>query len=346
MTPGGEPATLGVAVIGYGYWGPNLVRNFSEAGGARVRMVSDLRPERLALVKTRYPDVEVTTDHLRAMDDPAVQAVAIATPVSTHYELVLKAMERGKHVMVAKPLADTSERAWRLVEEAARRRVVLHVDHTFLYTGAVRRIRELVRAGELGAVHYYDAVRVNLGLFQHDVNVIWDLAVHDLSILDFVLPMRPRAVSAIGTSHVPGEPEDIAYVTLFYEDNFIAHAHVSWLAPVKVRRTLIGGSRRMVVYDDLAPDEKVKVYDSGIEVRPGSTDAYRMLIDYRVGDMWAPKVSRTEALHVEVEEFLRCVRAGTQPESGGEMGARLVTLLEAATRSMSRRGEIVELPAS
>jgi predicted dehydrogenase len=336
----------GVGVIGYGYWGPNLVRNFADAAGAEVVAVSDLRPERLAAARSRLPGFLVTADHREVIDHPAVQAVAVATPVSTHFEIAMQALERGKHVLAAKPLAATGEEPFRLVQEAQRRRLVLLVDHTFLYTGAVRRIRDLVRSGELGEVRYYDAVRVNLGLFQHDVNVIWDLAVHDLSILDYVLPLRPRAISAMGTSHVPGEPQNIAYVTLLYDSSFIAHCNVSWVAPVKVRRTLIGGSRRMILYDDLEPDEKVKVYDSGIVATPGSTDAYRMMIDYRVGDMWAPKVARTEALQEEVDEFLRCIATGATPESSGEMGVRLVTLLEAATRSLARRGEVIELPAS
>ena len=332
-----------VGVIGYGYWGPNLVRNFSEARGSSVVCVSDLKPERLALAAARYPGIRTTTDHLDLVRDTAVDAVAIATPLSTHFELAMCALEAGKHLLVAKPLAGTSDQAQRLVEAAERRGRVLLVDHTFVYTGAVRKIRELIGQGGLGEVHYYDAVRVNLGLFQHDVNVIWDLAVHDLSILDYILPVPPRAVSAIGMSHVPGSPENIAYLCLLFDGTFIAHVHVNWLAPVKVRRTLIGGSRKMVLYDDLEPSEKVRVYDSGVTVTSEPDDIHRMLFGYRVGDMWAPQFSRTEALAVEVEDFLDCIRHGSQPVSDGRMGARLVRVLEAANASIQRRGEIVEL---
>lgn len=332
-------------MIGYGYWGPNLVRNFSEAPGSRVVAVSDLRGDRLRQAEDRYPGALATADPRELIDNASVDAVAIATPVSTHFDLALRALEAGKHVLVAKPMTNTSGEAQRLVEEAARRGLVLMVDHTFVYAGAVRKIHELLSRGELGDIYYYDSVRVNLGLFQHDVNVIWDLAVHDLSIMDYVLASRPRAVSAVGMSHVAGGTENIAYLTLFFEGRFMAHVHVNWLAPVKVRRTLIGGSRKMIVYDDLEPSEKVKLYDSGITVQNGTDAVYRMLIDYRVGDMWAPKISRAESLQVEAVEFLDCIRSGARPASDGESGLRLVRLLEAASASMAKRGEIVELPS-
>jgi predicted dehydrogenase len=218
------------------------------------------------------------------------------------------------------------------------------VDHTFVYTGAVRKIREVVEAGDLGDIYYYDSVRVNLGLFQHDVSVIWDLAVHDLSILDYVLPARPRAVSATGVSHVSGEPENIAYLTLFFDEGLIAHVHVNWLAPVKVRRTLIGGSRKMIVYDDIEPSEKVKIYDRGISVSDQTTEGvYNMLVSYRTGDMWAPKLDLTEALRLEVSHFLDCVARGERPLTDGEAGLRVVRIMEAATRSMREQGRPVEL---
>src|SRR5437588_1125631 len=256
-----------VGVIGYGYWGPNLVRNLAEVEGFRVTTVSDMSESRLALARARYPSITTTTDCHRLIDDPAVDAVVIMTPVSTHYPLALEALQAGKHVLVAKPITASSEHAVHLIEEAERRDLVLMVDHTFVYTDAVRRIKDLVDKGSLGRLYYYDSVRVNLGLFQHDVNVLWDLAVHDLSVMDYVLPDRPCAVAATGLSHVPGEPEDIAYLTLFFESQTIAHFHVNWLAPVKVRRTLIGGSRKMVVFDDLEPTEKVKVYDKGLNLK-------------------------------------------------------------------------------
>jgi predicted dehydrogenase len=335
-----------VGVIGYGYWGPNLVRNFAETPGARVVAVSDLRPERLALVQDRYPTTIIHSDYHLVLADPQIDAIVIATPVSTHFELAMHALRAGKHVLVEKPLAASSEESERLVEEAARRNRVLMVDHTFVYNGAVRKIRELVESEGLGETYYYDSVRVNLGLFQHDVNVIWDLAVHDLSIVDYVLPSQVRAVSATGMSHVPGEPENIAYLTLFFEGRLIGHIHVNWLAPVKVRRTLIGGSRKMIVYDDLEPSEKVKVYDKGITVNNSAESVYQMLIAYRTGDMWAPQLDITEALRTEALHFFHCIEKGERPITDGEAGLRVVRVLEAATRSMAERGRLVELAES
>lgn len=334
---------IGIGVIGYGYWGPNLVRNFAEAAGAKVVAVSDLRQERLRLASIRYPGIKVMTNHEELIVDPQVDAVAIATPVSTHYELARTALEAGKHVLVEKPLTASSQQAEHLIEEAARRNLVLMVDHTFVYTGAVRKIKDLVEHGELGEIYYYDSVRINLGIFQHDVNVIWDLAVHDLSIMDHVLPVPPIAVSATGMSHVPGSPENIAYMTLFFHGNLIAHIHVNWLAPVKLRSTLIGGSQKMIVYDDLEPSEKVKVYDKGIMVDKNGESLYQMLIGYRTGDMWAPRLDLTEALRTEVMHFLQCIENAARPLSDGEAGLRVVRMLEAATESMRAQGRLVQL---
>jgi predicted dehydrogenase len=335
-----------VAVVGYGYWGPNLVRNFAEQANARVVAVSDRRAERLALVERRYPGIRVTTDASTIIDASDVDAVVIATPVDFHFELAMAALRAGKHVLVEKPIASNSDQAARLVEEAARRRLVLMVDHTFVYTGAVTKIRELVTGGELGEVYYYDSTRVNLGLFQHDVNVLWDLAVHDLSIMDFVLARNPVAVSATGLAHVPGQPENIAYMTMFFDGPLIAHLHVNWLAPVKVRRTLLGGSRRMVVFDDLETSEKIKVYDKGISVNPSPENVYQMRVGYRTGDMWAPKLDVTEALAVEAAHFLDCVAGGARPITDGEAGLRVVRLLEAATASMADRGRLVGIDSA
>lgn len=332
-----------VGVIGYGYWGPNLVRNFMETPGARVGMVADLRSERLSSIPKRYPTIEVTTDPSALIASPAVDAVVVATPVSTHFDLALAAIEAGKHVLVEKPLASSSEQASRLIDEAARRNRVLMVDHTFVYTGAVQRIRDLVASGDIGDVYYYDSVRINLGLFQHDVNVLWDLAVHDLSIMDFVLARKPTAVSATGLAHVPGEPENIAYMTMFFEGRLLAHVHANWLAPVKVRQTLIGGSRRMIVFDDLEASEKVKIYDRGISVNPSPENIYQMLVGYRAGDMWAPQLPVGEALSVEARHFIDCIERSAAPTTDGHAGLRVVRLLEAATRSMERRGAVVDL---
>jgi predicted dehydrogenase len=334
---------INIGVIGYGYWGPNLVRNFAEISGAQVRTVSDFKPELLVKVQARYPTVKVTTNCRDIFADSKIDAVAIATPVSSHFDLALAALQAGKHVLVEKPMTVTSEQALRLIEEAQRRNLVLMVDHTFVYTAAVRKMRELIANNELGDIYYYDSVRVNLGLFQHDVNVLWDLAVHDLSIMNYLLQSQPYAVSATGISHVPGGPENIAYLTLFFDGNLIAHIHVNWLAPVKVRRTLIGGSQRMIVYDDLEPSEKVKVYDKGITINANSESMYQMLIGYRTGDMWAPHLDITEALRVEGLHFIRCIEQGEHPITDGKAGLDVVRILEAATQSMQKQGRLVEL---
>jgi predicted dehydrogenase len=332
-----------VGVIGYGYWGPNLVRNFAEVPGGRVGFVTDLRRERLDLASARYPYIKVSTDHRDLIRDPDIDAVVIATTVNTHFDLALAALEAGKHVLVEKPFTATAEEGQRLIAEAERRRLVLMVDHTFVYTPAVRKIRDLVAAAELGEIYYYDSVRINLGLFQHDVNVLWDLAVHDLSIMDYILAKQPVAVSATGLSHVPGRPENIAYMTMFFDGNLIGHVHANWLAPVKVRRTLLGGSKRMVVFDDLEASEKVKVYDRGISVNPSPENVYQMLVGYRTGDMWAPQLEVREALSAEAAHFLECVEHRKTPATDGHAGLRVVQLLEAATESMRRRGDTVPL---
>jgi len=336
---------LGIGIIGYGYWGPNLVRNFMEVGSARVVGVCDLRPERLAHVKARYPTIETTNDYRDLIRNSAIDAIAVATPVSSHFDLALAALRAGKHVLLEKPLTATAEQAKRLLDEAERNGRILMVDHTFVYTSAVRKIKEVVETGNLGEIYYYDSVRVNLGLFQHDVNVLWDLAVHDLSIMDHVIPTRPCAVSATGMSHVPGEPENVAFLTLFFENRLIAHMHVNWLAPVKVRRTLIGGSQKMIVYDDLEPSEKVKIYDKGITFNNNPENVYQMLIDYRMGDMWAPQLDLTEALRTEALHFIRCIEKSVPPITSGQEGLRVVQILEAATRSMAQRGHPVEWDA-
>ena len=334
---------INVGVIGYGYWGPNLVRNFSESADTNVVAVSDFKSDRLELVQRRYPRIQTTTDHRDLWKNPDIEAIVVATPVSSHFELAMGALKAGKHVLVEKPMTASYEEAQRLVEEADKRDLMIMVDHTFVYTGAVRKMAELVHTDQLGDIYYYDSVRVNLGLFQHDVNVIWDLAVHDLSIIEHVLPGQPRAVSATGISHVDGQPENIAYLTLFFDNNLIAHVHVNWLAPVKVRSTLIGGSKRMIVYDDLEPSEKVKVYDKGITITNDAQLRYEMLIGYRTGDMWAPHLDMTEALRAEVSHFVQCLESSQKPMTDGQAGLRVVQILEAATESMQNRGRPVNL---
>jgi predicted dehydrogenase len=334
---------LNVGIIGYGYWGPNVVRNFMASAEANVVMVADRAATRLEKVQALYPGVAVTTATEELIRDSRIDAVVIATPVDSHFDLALAALQAGKHVWVEKPIASTSDQAQRLIEEAARRNLVLHVDHTFVYTGAVRKLHELIRTEAFGPVRYYDSTRVNLGLFQHDVNVLWDLAVHDLSIMAHVLDEAPVAVSATGHSHLPGQPEYAAFLTVFFGGEMIAHINVNWLSPVKIRRTLVGGGSQMIVYDDLETSEKIKLYDKGITVNETPEDVRKLLISYRTGDLWSPKVAETEALAVEVEHFAACVRGEARPITGGEAGLQMVRILEAANQSMRARGAPVDL---
>jgi predicted dehydrogenase len=332
-----------VGVIGYGYWGPNLVRNFIETPDTHVLAVADMKRDRLDLVQRRFPGVEVATDYHDLLKNPRIDAVAIATPVSTHFSVAMEALKAGKHVLVEKPMTATSQEAMRLIDEAERRKLVLMVDHTFVYTGAVRKIREAIDKGSLGEIYYYDSTRANLGLFQQDVDVIWDLAAHDLSIMDYILPETPAAVSATGSGHVVGAAENIAYVSVFYQTSLIAHLNVNWLSPVKIRRTLIGGSKRMIVYDDTESSEKVRVYDKGVVVKNGPESRYKLLVSYRSGDMYAPQIDITEALRIEAQHFADCVTNGRTPLTDGYSGLRVVSVLEAATRSMKRQGKSVQL---
>jgi predicted dehydrogenase len=317
-----------------------------EAPGGRVGFVTDVRAERLSHVTSRYPATRVSTDYRDLLADPAVDAVAVATPVSSHFDLAMAALRAGKHVLVEKPMTATSEQSLALIDEADKRGLVLMVDHTFVYTNAVAKIRELTQDGDLGDIYYYDSVRINLGLFQHDVNVLWDLAVHDLSIMDYVLGQTPTSVSATGLAHIAGQPENIAYMTMFFDGRLIAHVHVNWLAPVKVRRTLLGGSRRMIVFDDLEASEKIKVYDRGISVNPSPENVYQMLIGYRAGDMWSPQLGLAEALQTEARHFIECIDRRKTPTTDGHAGLRVVRLLEAATRSMAQQGALVPIGAS
>ena len=332
-----------IGIIGYGYWGPNLVRNFAETPGITVASVADLDPKKLEIVQKRYPGVKTTTRFQDLLENKDIDAIAIATPVSTHFELGMAALKAGKHLWLEKPMTETSEQARKLVDEAEKRKLVLIVDHTFIYTGAVRRMGDMVKSGELGQILYYDSTRINLGLFQRDVSVISDLAVHDFSILDYLLGEQPAAVSAVGANHFPGTPENLAYLTLFYGSGMIAHINVSWLAPVKLRQILIGGSKKMITYDDLEPSEKIKVYDKGISFTDDPQQIYEMRVGYRTGDMWAPKLDSTEALRVEGEHFVDCIENGKAPMTGGYLGLRVVELIEAATRSMKERGRSVQI---
>ena len=337
---------INVGLIGYGYWGPNLARNFSEIEGFCMMMVSDLQLGRLKLAQTRYPMVSTTTDFDELIDNPKIDMVAIATPVSTHYQLALKALKAGKHVLVEKPMCANSEQAKHLIDEAASRNLVLMVDHTFVYSGAVRKLKILVESGELGDLYYYDSVRVNLGLFQHDVNVIWDLAVHDIAIMDYLFEQKPKAIQATGTKNLGNHFENISYITMFFDNRFISHIHVNWLSPVKIRRTLVGASQKMVVYDDLDYSEPLKVYDRGIEIGQTTPAIYKMLYSYRWGDMCAPRVDPTETLRVELLDLKDCIEHGTTPSADGQMGLRVVSILEAASASLTDKFKLVELSLS
>jgi predicted dehydrogenase len=338
-----SPVRFGV--IGCGYWGPKLVRNFSRASGCEVAAVADQNPDQLARIGEDYPNILGTTDYRSLLDAPDIDAIAVATPVSTHFAIAREVLNAGKHVLVEKPLATSVREAEMLVELAAKKGRLLMVDHTYLFTGAVAKMRELVVSGELGEVLYFDSTRINLGLFQHDVNVVWDLAPHDLSILLYVLDKKPTAVSALGAAHAGTGKENLAYITLTFDDNTLAHFHVNWLAPRKVRQIIIGGEKKMLVFDDMESNEKIKVYDKGITVEQNDREAvYESLFHYRVGDMWAPHLDPTEALLKECRYFGDCIRNGEMPFNNGDAGLEVVRILEAATRSMQSNGVSVALP--
>src|SRR5437773_3620559 len=327
-----------VGVIGYGYWGPNVVRNLRSLDGCQVGGVCDQSPAALKRVNQTYPDLPVTTKPSELLISTAIDAIAVVTPVSSHFELAKAALENGKHVFIEKPFTSTTHEAEELIELAERKILLNMVDHTYQITGAVRKIRELIDEGVLGDLYYYDSTRVNLGLFQHDVSVVWDLAPHDLSIMSFLIPQEPEAVVATGQSHLNGLV-DVAFLTVYFPGNTIAHINVNWLSPVKIRTTLIGGEKRMLVWNDLEADEKLKIYDKGVAVNGnghgnGKQGLYELLVSYRSGDMWAPRVEQTEALKVELSYFIECVRTTQTPINDGVAGLRVVQLLEAADRSL------------
>jgi len=328
-------------VIGYGYWGPNVVRNLASLDGSRVAAIAELNPAAKLRAQKAYPGIRVTSDASELICSPEIDAIAVITPVWTHYKLTKAALENGKHVFVEKPLTSTSAQGEELIELAARKNLTMMVDHTFLFTGAVKKIRQMLGEGILGKLYYYDSTRVNLGLFQHDINVIWDLAPHDLSIMDHLLGAKPEAIVATGQKHLNGH-EDVAFITLYFPESVIAHVNVNWLSPVKVRTTLIGGEKRMLVWNDVEADEKLKVYDKGVNIT-SREGVYEMLVHYRTGDMWAPQLEQGEALRQELSYFRECICAGHKPHNNGEAGLRVVKMLEAATESLKQRGGLVYL---
>ena len=328
-------------VVGYGYWGPNVVRNLDRLEEAEVIAVCDKSPTARRKVAKAYPDVRVTDDASELMASPEIDAIAVVTPVWTHYELAKAALQNGKHIFVEKPFTSNAAQAQELIELAARKNLKIMVDHTFLFTGAVQKIKQLLDEGALGKLYYYDSTRVNLGLFQHDVNVVWDLAPHDLSIIDHLIQQTPEAISATGQTHLNGH-EDVAFITLYFPDKVIAHINVNWLSPVKVRTTLIGGEKKMLVWNDLEADEKIKIYDKGVNIK-SREGLYNLLVHYRSGDMWAPQIEQVEALTREMAYFVECIVKDKNPMNDGVAGLRVVRMLEAANASIRKRGALVHL---
>jgi predicted dehydrogenase len=333
--------TIRVGAIGYGYWGPNVVRNLHALDNCRVTTICDQSQTALRRASKAFSDIELTTDLTQVLTSPDIDAVAVITPVWTHFDLAKRALENGKHVFVEKPFTSTTQQAEELIELAERKHLKIMVDHTFLFTGSVRKIRQLVDDGTLGSLYYFDSIRVNLGLFQHDVNVMWDLAPHDLSIMNHIIREKPEAVVATGGRHLNGLA-DVAFITVYFPSNVVAHINVNWLSPVKIRTTLIGGEKKMLVWDDLEADEKIKVYDKGVQIKSGQ-GLYDLLVSYRSGDVWAPKVEQTEALKVELEYFLDCIANDRTPLNDGVAGLGVVKLLEAADQSLEKRGQIIRL---
>lgn len=332
---------LRFGVIGYGYWGPNIVRNLRSIEGCSVVGICDQSPVARKRIQAANPGIPVHSDFNELVKSPDVDAIAVITPVWTHYELTKAALENGKHVFVEKPFTSHAAQAEELINLAEQKNLQIMVDHTFLFTGAVRKIHKLLADGTLGNLYYYDSTRVNLGLFQHDCNVIWDLAPHDLSIMNHLLHKDAEAISATGQAHV-NEHEDIAFITAYFPDKMIAHVNVNWISPVKVRTTLIGGEKKMLVWNDLEADEKLKIYDKGVDVK-NQEGVYNLLVSYRSGDMWAPQVEQVEALKLELGYFVECIKKGERPFNDGCSGWKVVRMLEAASKSLAKRGELVYL---
>jgi predicted dehydrogenase len=326
-----------IGIIGFGYWGPNLLRNFYSIEDCKVAMVSDFRSERLKIVEKNYPTVKTTTDASDIIESSSIDAVVIATPVFSHFELAKKALLKGKHVLIEKPMTASSAEAKELIQIATDAGKILMVDHTFLYTGAVQKMKQLVDNGAIGKLNYFDSTRINLGLFQPDVNVLWDLAPHDISILNYLINEKPVSVNATGTSHTNNGIENIAYMTVNYASDIVAHFNCSWSSPVKIRMTLVGGTEKMIVFNDMEPTEKIKVYDSGYSLK-SDEEKQKILVDYRAGDIFTPKLQMTEALSLMALDFVNAVTKGTKPISDFNIGLDVVKILEAAQRSIKQKG--------
>lgn len=327
-----------IGVLGYGYWGPNLARNIANSPATELVAIADLDTNRLVSARRAHPVARLTTEFETVISDPSIDAVAIATPAATHFALASRAIANGKHVLITKPLATRLKDAVTLVDLARKMDVKILVDHTFLFTGAVRRMKQYIDEGELGELYYFDSTRINLGIFQHDANVIWDLAPHDLSILTYLVDRPVRSVAAIGARHLGQAMENMAYVTLQFDDGFLAHIHVNWLAPAKVRQTIVGGSKKMLVFNDMEMSDKLRVYDSGAQLAETAEDIRKTLVQYRTGDVLSPKIDKTEALELEINHFARVCRGEESAISSGELGISVVRLIEAAQKSLRGGG--------
>lgn len=333
---------LNVGLIGFGYWGPNLARNFAKHPSCVLKRIADRDVKRRQMAADAYGQTEIVEDASLITTATDIDVVVIATPVFTHFEIAMDALKHGKHVWIEKPIATTADQGMQIAELAAKKGLVTMVDHTFLFTGAVREIKSQVETGSLGDLYYYDSIRVNLGLFQHDINVIWDLAPHDLSIMDYILGPKARAVSATGSGHFGRGKENVGYLSVYYDNNLMAHINVNWLSPVKIRKTLIGGSKSMLVWDDLISDESIKIYDRGVHIET-KEGVYNLLASYRMGAMHAPIVKSTEALWEEVNYMVRCISDKVKPHNDAEAGARIVRLLEASDRSLKQNCATIEI---
>lgn len=336
-----KESMLHVGVIGYGYWGPNIVRNFNSIERTKVISICDKNENSIKRAGKAYPHIGTICDYNDIVSSPDIDIVAVVTPVSTHFELAKKALQNGKHIFIEKPFTSNVAQAEQLIELAEKKDLKIMVDHTFIFTGAVRKIKKIIAEGELGDLYYYDSIRINLGLFQNDVNVIWDLAPHDFAIMDFLVEAKPTAIASNGKAHV-NEFEDTAYITAHFHDNMIAHFNVNWLSPVKVRTTLIGGEKKMLVWNDLEADEKIKIYDRGVKVKT-QEGVYNLLVSYRSGDMWAPRIEQTEALKLEAEYFVDCILNNVIPINDGHAGLRVVKMLEACDKSLKNHGRMIYL---
>ena len=328
---------INIGIIGYGYWGPNLVRNFFAANDCCVKTVADSRADRLVSLKKSFPGISGVKDAVEILRDSDIDAVVIATPVSTHFDLAKRALLQGKHVLIEKPMTSSVMEAEMLINLAAKRNLLLMVDHTFLYTGAVDNMKQLVDSRELGTIKYLDSTRINLGLFQHDINVLWDLAPHDISILNYIIGELPYSVNATGITHTHNSIENIAYLTVNYNSGFIAHFNCSWTSPVKVRMMLIGGDQKMILYNDLEPTEKIKVYDTGY-IHKTDDERNRVMVDYRTGDIHVPKIDTAEALLGMANDFITCIKIGKAPRSSGQIGLDVIRILEASNKSIKHNG--------